>query len=114
MPRHKLMQLPFAPPYYAVIFTSTRADDLTGYDSMAKKMQALCETQPGFLKMVHATTDAGESVTTCYWKDRQSIANWKDNLEHQAAQQLGKEKWYAAYQIEVVRVEHAYRWARDA
>ncbi len=108
------MQLDFPPPYYAVIFTSVRSHDLTGYESMANKMQALCEAQPGFLKMVHATTDAGESVTTCYWKDRQSIANWKENLEHRVAQQQGKEKWYDTYQVEVARVERAYRWTKEA
>lgn len=76
-------------------------------------MITLSKAQPGFLKIVHATTDTGESVTSCYWKDMQSIAKWKNNIEHQAAQKRGIEQWYDAYEIEIARVDRAYRWTRN-
>jgi len=31
-----------------------------------------------------------------------------ENLRHAAAQKLGKERWYEAYQIRVAKVERAY------
>ncbi len=37
------------PPYYAVIFTSTRTDGDNGYGDAAKQMLALASKQPGFL-----------------------------------------------------------------
>ena len=37
------------PPYYAVIFTSTKTDNTEGYDKMADKMLELAKTQTGFL-----------------------------------------------------------------
>lgn len=80
---------------------------------MSKQMEALCVRQPGFLRMVHATTDEGYSVTTCYWRDLQAIADWKANTEHQSAQLQGKNLWYDHYQVEVARVERAYSWHRE-
>ena len=38
-----------APPYYAVIFTSLRTAEETGYEAMAEAMFALAARQPGFL-----------------------------------------------------------------
>lgn len=37
------------PPYYAVIFTSTRTTVEIGYSTMAYKMLVLAKKQPGFL-----------------------------------------------------------------
>jgi heme-degrading monooxygenase HmoA len=99
-------------PYYAVIFTSRKAANTQGYEKVAERMRTLCEAQPGFLSMVHATTDDGESVTSCYWEDLASISAWKVNLEHQDAQKKGIAQWYDEYRIEVARVERAYHWRR--
>ena len=70
-------------PYFAVIFTSKKSSDTQGYALMADKMAALSAEQTGFLGMTHATTDEGESVTTCYWQDEAAILNWKHHPEHQ-------------------------------
>ena len=37
------------PPYYAVIFTSTRTEGDNGYSQMAEEVLKLAEQQPGFL-----------------------------------------------------------------
>ncbi|MEE9447894.1 MAG: antibiotic biosynthesis monooxygenase, partial [Arenicellales bacterium] len=82
------------------------------YALMADKMAALSAEQTGFLGMTHATTDEGESVTTCYWQDEAAILNWKHHPEHQAAQEKGLAKWYDEYQIEIAEIKRAYRWSR--
>ena len=103
-----------SPPYYAVIFTSKKSQDQEGYPATAERMQALCDQQPGFLHMVHATTDGGYSVTTCYWQNLEAIAAWKANHEHATAQAQGIEQWYDEYHIEVARIEKAYSWFRQS
>ncbi len=100
-------------PYYAVIFTSRQSAQIEGYASVAERMKTLCAAQPGFIKMVHATTDDGESVTTCYWTDLASISAWKANREHQAAQDQGIARWYDEYHIEIARIERSYYWQRS-
>jgi len=101
-------------PYYAVIFSSRKSDDLQGYTEAAERMQVLSNAQPGYLGMVHALTDDGISVTTSYWQDLASISAWKSQPEHVAAQQEGKARWYDEYTIEIARVERVYHWLRES
>ena len=99
-------------PYYAVIFSSLKSDNLQGYSQAAQRMEVLSAAQPGYLGMVHAVTDDGVSVTTSYWQDLASISAWKAQSEHQEAQSMGKKQWYDEYTIEIARVERAYSWSK--
>lgn len=94
------------PPYYAVIFSSTRTAGDRGYSAMAEKMFELAEEQPGFLGVESAREALGISVS--YWTDLESIQRWKANLEHLEAQRLGREAWYSAYRVRIARVEREY------
>src|SRR5687767_1792147 len=95
-----------AAPYYAVIFTTFRTEGDNGYAEMAEKMEALARQQPGYLGI--ESSRSGLGITVSYWKDPESIRNWKMNMEHQLAQKLGKEKWYAQYKLRVCKVERDY------
>lgn len=94
------------PPYYAVIFTSLRTDGDHGYSEMAHKMVELASKQPGFLGVESAREDIG--ITVSYWSDLESIKNWRDNIDHQEAQRLGHEKWYAHFKTRISKVERDY------
>lgn len=96
------------PPYYAVIFTSVRTSDGEGYDDTADRMFELAAEQPGFLGVDTAREDVG--ITVSYWTDEAAIAAWKRQVEHIAAREEGRRRWYAAYEMRVARVERAYRW----
>jgi len=103
---------PFAatpkPPYYAVIFTSVRAEGDRGYVQMASRMVELARKQEGFLGVESAREEIG--ITVSYWRDRESIERWKVDAEHRIAQKYGKEKWYAAYRIRIAKVEEEKRF----
>ena len=73
---------------------------------MVQRMHELAQDTPGFLGM----ESAGDTfeITVSYWKDEESIKIWKQNATHQVAQELGKSKWYEAYQVRVAKVERAY------
>ncbi len=101
-----------AAPYYAVIFTSIRTPCDKGYIAMAEKMNELAKLQPGYLGMESAREEIG--ITISYWKDLESIRLWKQNADHQLAQQKGKEKWYAQYKIRICKVERDYGYGFDA
>lgn len=95
-------------PYYAVIFTSIKIDEDRGYSKMSDKMVELISQQDGFLGFESAREELG--ITVSYWKDEASIQNWKNNLEHQEAQKLGKEIWYQQYKIRIAKVEKDYEF----
>lgn len=94
------------PPYYAVIFTSTRTEDDDGYNEMAAKMMELAAQQFGFLGVETAREEVG--ITVSYWQDIDSIKAWKKNAEHRVAQQLGKERWYSGFTLRIAKVEREY------
>ncbi len=94
------------PPYWAVIFTSVRSADPEGYAAMAEAMERLAATQPGYLGL--ETASAAIGITVSYWRDLDSIAAWRADLRHAAAQSEGLDRWYAAYTVRIARVERAY------
>jgi len=95
-----------APPYYAVIFTSLLKDADKSYESMADAMAELAKDQPGYLGIESARDGLG--ITVSYWVSLEDIKNWKANTQHQMAQKLGKENWYAAYKTRICKVERDY------
>jgi len=95
-------------PYYAVIFTSLRTEENSGYDMIAKRMTELAQNQKGFLGVESAKSEVG--ITVSYWDSLEAIVSWKNNFEHKAAQKSGKEKWYASYKIRICKVERDYEF----
>jgi heme-degrading monooxygenase HmoA len=96
------------PPYYAVIFSSTRTESDDGYEAMAERMLSLARQQPGYLGAESVRNAAGEGITVSYWRDEASIAAWRQHAEHLQARHLGRTRWYAGYQLRIARVERAY------
>lgn len=94
------------PPYYAVIFTSMRTEGENGYGDMAMKMVELAQQQAGFLGIESAREEVG--ITVSYWTDLASIKGWKTNVEHLAAQKIGRESWYACFKVRISKVERDY------
>jgi heme-degrading monooxygenase HmoA len=39
-----------------------------------------------------------------YWRDRGAIRDWRVNIEHLAAQQMGRQEFYSWYHIRVAEV----------
>jgi heme-degrading monooxygenase HmoA len=97
-----------SPPYYAVIFTSQRADGDRGYGHMADRMIDLASKQPGFLGVESVRGTDGFGITVSYWSSEEAITAWKAHSQHNPAQETGKRVWYADYYIRVTRVERAY------
>ncbi len=94
--------------HLAVVFTSQRTPGDDGYAQTADEMVRLAATMPGFLGMESARGADGLGITVAYWKDEGSIAAWKAQADHQAAQRAGRERWYRAYRVRVCRVEREY------
>ena len=97
-----------APPYYAVIFTTSRTEGDNGYGEMADAMEMLAKEQPGYLGIESVREPGGLGITVSYWKDEASILAWRNNSEHALARKLGKDKWYRHFELRVAKVERAY------
>ncbi len=97
------------PGHFAVIFISRLGEDTEGYQETARRMLELASAQPGFLGLESAREEAG--ITVSFWKDRESIRQWRDQVEHRIAQRMGREKWYRSYEIHIARIEESRRFS---
>src|SRR5690625_4574657 len=99
------------PPYYAVIISSIRTDNVKGYAEMAERMTSLAREQEGFLGVESARNELG--ITVSHWKDLESIKKWKAHEEHIIAQEKGKSDWYRFYKTRIAVVEREYEFQND-
>lgn len=92
---------------YVVIFRArTRALD-ADYASTAARMRELALTQFGCLAF-HAVTEGEDEIALSYWPSEEAISAWKAHPEHVLAQQAGRDRWYAAYSVDVAEVKRSY------
>jgi heme-degrading monooxygenase HmoA len=103
---------PFAlglkPPYYAVIFPSTRTPGDNDYSATADRMVDLAAEQPGYLGVESARGADGFGITVSYWQSEEAIRAWKLHAEHTLARERGNREWYEHWELRVAKVERAY------
>ncbi len=95
---------------FAVIFRATTAHLDAEYAGTATLMRDLAMEHYGCTGF-HSIMEGDREVTISYWPSEEAILAWKQNAEHQAAQQLGRARWYRDYQIDIVEVRRSYEWS---
>ena len=73
---------------------------------MATRMLELAQQQDGFIAFESAKQEIG--ITVSYWRDLESIKQWRNHVEHREAQHLGRDLWYDSFELHIARVE-SYR-----
>lgn len=96
--------------YYAVIFTSLLDSNDPTYSKVSEQLVELANKQPGFLGIESARKEMG--ITVSYWKDMESIKNWKNHITHTDARKKGREKWYKSFKVRICKVEKEYGFER--
>lgn len=94
---------------YAVIFRAevNALDD--AYLDNANRLRQLAFSRYGCIDFV-SSFEAGIEIAISYWKDEASIALWKQDIEHLAAQQNGRNAWYKNYRVQVAKIERDYHY----
>ena len=75
-----------------------------GYDEMAKEMDDLARTMPGFIDVKSFKAEDGERLTLVWWQDEDTLRAWREQARHRVAQRTGRERWYEYYKLEVAEV----------
>lgn len=93
---------------YVVIFRAKirRLDD--EYAKVAARMRELALGEFGCLEFF-SVTQGDDELALSYWPDEASIRAWKSHAEHVLAQELGRERWYESYRVQVAEITRAYR-----
>jgi heme-degrading monooxygenase HmoA len=93
---------------HIVIFRAIHRPDIpSDYLPTALNLRDKALRDYGCLEFVYATTPEGEEVVLSFWPDTASIARWKADEEHRAAQR-GQARWYTSYRIQVGEIHRDY------
>jgi heme-degrading monooxygenase HmoA len=68
---------------------------------MAREMAERARAMPGFVDLRSYRGEDGERLSLIWWEDEGTMAAWRDDARHRLAQRLGREKWYAWFDLEV-------------
>ncbi len=93
---------------FVVIFRASIRQLDTEYSQMAARMRELALSEFGCLEF-HTVSEGQQEVALSYWPDEASINAWKAHPEHRQAQQLGRERWYESYSVQVAEIARHYQ-----
>lgn len=92
--------------YYAVIFSSTKSDNLEGYAEMDEITMTLAQQQEGFLGY-ESCSNLNSSIFISYWESMEHINHWRNNMTHLQAKSNAKQ-WYKRYLSQICKVENSH------
>ena len=78
-----------------------RPEAVDEYEPRAAEMFALAHTMPGLVDVKPFAADDGERVTLVTFADAETQRAWREHPDHRAAQQAGRDRFYAEYSIQV-------------
>lgn len=92
--------------YYAVIFSSTKSEDLDGYKEMDEETMRLAQQETGFLGY-ESVNNGNVSIFISYWETMEAIDVWRKNSTHLMAKAKA-DNWYKRYLSQICKVEHSH------
>ena len=82
------------------------------YVALVEHMREIAVTMPGYISHKGFWAEDGERVTIVEFESEETQRAWRMHPEHIKAQRLGREKYYAAYDIQVCDVLHDAHFER--
>ena len=95
----------------AVIFeVSPTKDGKSEYLQLAFELRKLFEKIDGFISIerFQSLAEEGKLLSLSFWRDERAIEEWRNVLEHRAAQKSGKNLLFHSYRIRVANVVRDY------
>lgn len=83
---------------------SEQVDDTYGTteEHLAKRVREMAGDDLVHLK--NYVAEDGERLALVWWRNPETLEKWRNDPEHQDAQQLGREKWYEFFELSVAEV----------
>jgi heme-degrading monooxygenase HmoA len=99
-----------------IILFRSKLTDQAGedYQEMNTELESLVRQNPGFIDVKSYTSEDGERLTVVWWRDEESLREWRELMRHREAQKTGRAKWYEYYKMEVASVIRSGAFTRNA
>jgi len=97
-----------------VVLFRSQLTELAGdeYVSTDERLFEKARSSPGFVDVKSYTAADGERLTVVRWKDHETLRRWREDPEHRAAQENGRNHWYSWYEMEIADVVRTSRFDR--
>jgi len=82
------------------------------YERWARRMNELAAEMPGFVSIKTFAADDGERISIVEFESEAAHGAWRDHPEHREAQRLGRERFYAEFQIQICAPVRRYGFSR--
>jgi len=100
-------------PSLIILFRSKLTDQAReDYQAMNAELEILVRQNPGFIDVKSYTAADGERLTVVWWRDEESLAEWRNLMRHREAQNTGRQKWYEYYNVDVATITRSRSFAR--
>ncbi len=98
-----------------VILFFSRLTEQAGEDyyRMDEELSELVKDAPGFLGVKSFAAEDGERLTVVWWKDEETLRQWRELPRHRVAQNAGRERWYQRYRMEIARIQRRTAFDRE-
>ncbi len=99
-----------------VVLFRSRLTDEAGeeYAAMDQMLAEKARNAPGFVDVKSFTASDGERLTIVWWKDLETLRQWREDPAHRVAQEKGRRLWYRYYDMEVAEVVRESHFARQS
>jgi heme-degrading monooxygenase HmoA len=94
------------------VFRSRLRDDAPGarYATRAEELEVRAATFPGFVEFKEFVAADGERLALVTFASDAAEAAWRDDADHRAAQQEGRDAFYSEYDTAVCTVLRRQTW----
>jgi heme-degrading monooxygenase HmoA len=97
-----------------IILFRSKLTDQAGedYQAMNQELETLVRQNPGFIDVKSYKAEDGERLTLVWWRDEDSLREWRELMRHREAQNTGRKKWYQYYKLEVANITRTNNFER--
>ncbi|MFN7950188.1 MAG: antibiotic biosynthesis monooxygenase [bacterium] len=82
------------------------------YSAMASEMVERAKHTVGFVDFKSFAAQDGERLSIIHWQDEATMTVWANDERHRVARQLGRDKWYQYFRLEVAHVTRGWDFHR--
>jgi heme-degrading monooxygenase HmoA len=96
-----------------VVFRSRLRPEATEeFGRLAEEMMEIARAMPGFVSYSLFTADDGERCSVIEFETPEQLRAWREHPRHLAAQELGRERFYEEYTLQVAEPSRSSRFER--
>ena len=97
-----------------VVFRARRTPEGDGEEYMMqlKRMSDLARRMPGYISHKPYVAEDGERLTLFEWESADTLRAWATHPEHVPVKQLGRQKFYTEYHLQVCELVRESKFTR--